>query len=239
MASHTTKPLPGKARHPRSRYERALLSSLAEHIDSALAIADSDTAQDVDATVTSARSARLRKPMPLMASNDITDGEITPRLFYAPTPAVGVGLKGRDAPVMGAGLPPSDVDALRHYSVRQLSDYARSELLGEMSDYLPAPGHKASASRERFNQLLARIQQHTLARTINNELRARAADASWNWDPQRFHLAPVTGRSHRVVDTGSWAEFIREGGDPGKEGLTLGIFNDVLAERNNMPMAAR
>ena len=81
-------------------------------------------------------------------------------------------------------------------------------------------------------QLLARVQQHQLARTVQNELRAsKQPDAAWNWDERRFHLAPVTGHSKRVVPIGAWAEFIRKGGDPAPVG-GLDVVPDVLAERH-------
>ena len=119
--------------------------------------------------------------------------------------------------------------------MQQLSDFARAQLLGELSDYLPSHRDEGSA-RQRFNALLTRVQQHQIARTVQNELRASAPDARWNWDPQRVHLAPVTG-SKRVIEVGAWAEFIRNGGDPASEGLDLAIFPDVIAERHAPPAA--
>ena len=76
-----------------------------------------------------------------------------------------------------------------------------------------------------------RVQQHQLARTVQNELRARKQpDATWNWNENRFHLAPVTGAS-RVVPVDAWAAFIRKGLDPAQSGMDLCVVPDVLAER--------
>lgn len=164
----------------------------------------------------------------------VSNGASHPSLFYAPPPMSGVGLASRGHPFAGApraGLSADDDEVLRHYGVQQLSEYARHELLGAVSDYLPSYREEAAA-RTRFNQLLARVQQHQLARTVQNELRAsKQPDAAWNWDERRFHLAPVTGHSKRVVPIGAWAEFIRKGGDPAPVG-GLDIVPDVLAERH-------
>ena len=53
----------------------------------------------------------------------------------------------------------------------------------------------------------------------------------WNWDENRYHLAPVTG-SRRVVPVEEWAAFIREGRDPAQVDARLEIQPDVQAERH-------
>ena len=99
-----------------------------------------------------------------------------------------------------------------------------------MSDYLPARPDESSA-RSRFNTLLARVLEQQLARTVQNELRARKQpDAAWSWNENRYHLAPVTGAS-RVVPVDAWAAFIRKGGDPTLSGIDLAVMPDSVAER--------
>ena len=53
----------------------------------------------------------------------------------------------------------------------------------------------------------------------------------WNWNEERFHLAPVTG-AQRIVPVDAWATFIRRGGDPSKAGMHLDILPEVYAERH-------
>ena len=229
----------GRARHPRSRAERELLSQLTSSIDRAHRICESGAGNDALRLLASSSSAYSRSQSPpqhrASSARLASNGSSQPSLFYAPPPVSGVGIASRGQPFAGApraGLSVSDDEVLRHYGVQQLSEYARHELLGAVSDYLPSY-REESAARTRFNTLLARVQQHQLARTVQNELRARKQpDAAWNWDERRFHLAPVTGHSKRVVPVGAWAEFIRKGGDPSQMGLGLDIVPDVLAERH-------
>ena len=145
----------------------------------------------------------------------------------------GIGLRSRGDPFLGAprsGLSPEDDEVLRHYGVQQLSEYARAEILSAVSDYLP-PFREEMSVRSRFNALLARVQQHQLARTVQNELRARKQpDSTWNWDEKRYHLAPVTG-AKRVIPVDAWAKFIRSGGDPAPSDIDVVIVPDILAER--------
>lgn len=189
---------PAKARHPRSRGERQLLDELQHSLASALEIAKAPGPHDA---LLAEADAALAKARPLAvasipsATQFSSNGGPKPSLFYAPPPASGVGLTQRGTHFASAppsGLSPDEDAALRHYGVQQLSDHARATLLGEVAHYLPSHRHMATC-RQRFDALLARVQQHQLARTVQNELRAKQPDAMWNWNEDRFHLAPVTG----------------------------------------------
>ena len=219
--------LPGRARHPRSRAERMLLRELSLSIDNALHLASSSLGERE-------LSDSRRPPPPVLTIGDpqlLSNGGA--RLFYTPPPVTGAGLRSRGHPFSStassrSGLPPDDEATLRHYGVQQLSDYARATMLGELTDYLPSHRHEGGA-RVRFDALLSRVQQHQLARTIQNELRAQRPDAMWNWAEDRFHLAPVTGARH-VIDVDAWTAFIRGGGEPANDGSGLAIIPDILAE---------
>lgn len=126
--------------------------------------------------------------------------------------------------------------AARRYGVQQLTDYARSQLLGEVSDYLPTASVGGETARQRFDALLSRVQQHQMAATVRNELAARErVEGGMVLDAPRYHLAPLTGRAHRTIPIDSWAYFIRIGGDPASEqthgGGRLEIVSQVRAER--------
>lgn len=229
------KQLKGKARHPRSRSERLLLQDLQKSLGEAIEIARQPGSYDALLAEAEARAAA--RPLAVMADPDRThlasNGGQAPSLFYEPPPVSGVGLKYRGTPFAGAprpGLSPDEDAALRHYGVQQLTDYARASLLGEIASYLP-PHREEATCRQRFDSLISRVQQHQAARTVHNELRAKEPDSLWNWNENRFHLAPVTG-SQRVVPVDSWAEFIRGGGDASKADVALDILGDVRAERH-------
>jgi len=183
---------PGKARHPRSRGERQLLEDLQRSLASALEIAKAPSAgllAEADATLAKGRPLAVAA-MP-GATQHASNGGPKASLFYAAQPTVGAGLTQRGTPF--AGAPPSEEDAaLRHYGMQQLSDYARATLLGEVAHYLPSHRETGTA-RSRFDDLIARLQQHQLARTVQNEMQAKRPDAMWNWNENRYHLAPVTG----------------------------------------------
>ena len=149
-----------------------MLGELQSSLASALSICEvPGRADEILAEVAAAEAAR---PLALANSGGAlfsSNGGESPRLFYAPTPSSGIGLQHRGQPFAGAprpGLSPEDDASLRHYGVQQLSDYARASMLGEMADYLPSHRDE-STSRQRFNALLARVQQHQLARTVQNE----------------------------------------------------------------------
>ena len=226
-------PLPsGKARHPRSRVERQALDELTRSLSTAMDICNSGAGDDAlrllaatsrKSAIAGSSQASARMQNPALASN----GGSRPSLFYAPPPVSGIGLSSNGDP--RAVLSAEDDTVLRHYGVQQLSEYARHELLGSVSDYLPSYREEAAA-RTRFNQLLCRIQQHQLARTVQNELRAKRQPTGW--DERRFHLAPMTIGSKRAVPVHAWAEFIRKGGDPASADLGLDIVPDILAERH-------
>ena len=228
-----------RARHPRSRGERRLLKELHARLDAAIAIADTDGPAARALAGELATSAR--RPLALASSDAgrFASNGAGPRasLFYAPRPTAGVGLAQRGRHFAGeydaapiASLPPADEMALRHYGVQQLSDYARSELLGAVADYVPShadfPG--GGTARSRFDALLARVQQHQLAAVVRNELRAKEPDPMYSWDENRFHLAPATG-SKRVIPLDAWAAFIRNGGEPNAAGVGLTIRADGTA----------
>lgn len=217
-----------KGRHPRSRAERQLFEALDGSVARALAVASTDTGAMILAHEAaerfSAPHAVTVNGATRLSSNGMPAAGGRPSLFYRAPPAVGTGLRTRQHPFVSA-LPPRDDAALQHYGVQQLSEYARSALLGEASDYLvPSKG------RARFDALLIRAQQAQLAQFIANELATQRPDAMWNFDDRRFHLAPVTGVG-RVIDTNAWAEFIRFGGDPSAHGVELHAVPAVRAER--------
>ena len=157
----------GKARHPRSRGERALLEELKKSLDAALEVARAPGRYD-GLLAEAAAAATTTRPVAVVADPARTrfasNGAPAPSLFYAPPPACGAGLAGRPPP----GLTAEEEAAMSRYGVQQLSDYARATLLGEIAEYLP-PHHDEATSRQRFDALLARVQQHQIARTVQNE----------------------------------------------------------------------
>lgn len=218
---------------PKSRAERALLRDLEATLRSARAVCNSGAGDAVVAEALGTERppalARVNAEAPHLSSN----GSAEPRLFYAMAPAAGVGLAQRRDRFTAtpSALPPDQDDALRHYGVQQLSEYARAKMLGDAAQYLPSHGSAATA-RQRFDELLSRVQQHQLALAIKNELHARQPDAAWTVDNRRFHLAPVSG-THRVADAGAWAAFIRAapGGAPKSREPAINIVPNVWAER--------
>ena len=107
--------------------------------------------------------------------------------------------------------------AFEQPGVQMLRDFDRSRLLGPLADYIPSTveyQHWAEpCARQRFDSLLARVQQAQLQAAVQNELLvARRPDAVWWKDNSRFTLAPVSkvGKPGRVADPNAWAEFIRE-----------------------------
>ena len=167
------KQLPGRARHPRSRSERQLLNELQSSLGEAIEIARQPGSYD--AVLAEAEAAAAARPLAVMADPARThlasNGGQSPSLFYQPPPMSGVGLSYRGTPFAGAprpGLSPEEDAALRHYGVQQLTDYARASLLGEMATFLP-PHREEATCRQRFDALIARVQQHQAARTVQNE----------------------------------------------------------------------
>jgi len=242
----------GKARHPRSRAERALLVDLEHTLSRSLAICSSEVGEDVLAMEASrvaaeARTARTKAIADIVAGAATgkvrlsSNGPPRPSLFYEMPAAakLGTGLPGHPrtsappddgTPPIDA-LPPRDDAALRHYGVHQLSEYARSTMLGELSDYLPAHRDESSC-RARFDALITRVQQHQLAMTVQNELRARRPDSMWNWpESHRYHLEPVVATTKRPIEVNAWAAFIQAGGDPAAEGLGFEIVPHIRAQR--------
>lgn len=105
-----TSPL-GRARHPRSRAERSLLSELQRSLNTAVEICESSTAGDVHLLNRVATEART--------SSTSTS---RPSLLHASPPMTGAGLKSRGQPFMGApraGLSIEDDAVLMHYGVQQ------------------------------------------------------------------------------------------------------------------------
>ena len=211
-----------RGRHPRSRGERLLLADLDGRVARALHIAQSGVGSDVLAEAACD---------PLPKHNDAVKPALSSnrgaRLYYTAPSIPGKVLNNRRHPY-NASSSDEYID-FRNDGINQLTGYTRSMLLGEMSDFLPS--HRAaSAARAHFDELLVRVQQHQLSRTVQNEVSARRPDANWNWHENRFHIVPVTG-THRIIETGAWAEFIRAGGDPLSNGMGFELVPDVRAER--------
>ena len=251
--------LPGKARHPRSRAERELLDELKTSLDRGIEIGSAPDKYDEmlsEAAAIAARSQPLYVMHEPATASLSSNGGRAPSLFYTPPPMAGVGLQHRGTPFAGAAPPglTSEEDAvLKHYGVQHLSDYARASLLGEMAQYIP-PHRQGMTPRAQLDRLLSRVQQHQLARTVQNEyahsqpfhfiilaltfarshvsvcrLRAKQPDAMWQFNENNYHLAPVTGSS-RVVPVDAWASYIRGGGDPAAAGVRMEIMKTHRAE---------
>lgn len=215
----------GRARHPRSRVERALLNELQTRVENSLALASSSTGADLLAAAETPRPAPESATITInVAPRLSSNGGPQPSLFYRPDPNPGMGLRNPE-PYSVRGLLPTEEYALRNYGVQHLTDYARSSALGKLSDYLPSHAN----ARERFDALLTRIQQEQVRLTIQNELAASQAYGEWNRAEHRFHLAPMSARK-QPIDIHAWAEFIRFGGDPAKEGIGIGIVPSIRAE---------
>lgn len=234
-----------KARHPRSRAERTLLQSLDETIGNALRICNSGAGDDAIAmeVARAAKVARAGKADALekaVTSAGVarlsSNGPPQPSLYYAmpaippPAPPNEVPAGMPPASVAPSGLSAADDEVLRHYGVHQLSEYARSTMLGELSDYLPS--HRGdNGARTRFDALLTRVQQYQLACTVQNHLHARRSDALWNRTENRFHMQPVTRVTRRPIDIDEWAHFIQRGGDPVEAGLDFELLPSIRMER--------
>ena len=166
--------LPGKARHPRSRAERELLDELKTSLDRGIEIGSAPDKYDEmlsEAAAIAARSQPLYVMHEPATASLSSNGGRAPSLFYTPPPMAGVGLQHRGTPFAGAAPPglTSEEDAvLKHYGVQHLSDYARASLLGEMAQYIP-PHRQGMTPRAQLDRLLSRVQQHQLARTVQNE----------------------------------------------------------------------
>jgi len=177
-------PLPkqclGKSRaNHRSKTERAILQELGSRLSSALQICESgvgdsiatDEQRHAMAAAREVSTLPARRKTQRFSSNEPSGGA---QLFYAPSTAVGVGLPQRRG-ALGQLHPNADP---KSYGVQQLSDYARSELLGGLSDTL-RPGESLPDARKRFDALLSRMQQYQLAHTIRHEVLAtRCAHAA-------------------------------------------------------------
>ena len=112
-------------------------------------------------------SYELHPPPPTqLASNEAE----RPQLFYGVTPELGIGLKHRRDRFRRAAVDPDEAAALGHYGIQSLHDFDRSNLLGPLADYIPSTvqyQHWAEpCARERFDRLLAKVQQAQLQATI-------------------------------------------------------------------------
>jgi hypothetical protein len=238
----------GRARHPRSRAEQKLLTNLQDSIARSLSICKSGAGEDVLAHEQARAAEEARKSRAKLVEEVVacakqarlsSNGPPCPSLFYDMPPAsvLGTGLRGHphslvpdhlaDAAYRDAAY--SDA-AYRHYNVRQLSEYARSTLLREVSDYLP-PHRDGVNARKRFDELLTRLQQHQLACTVQNELRARRPDSMWLWAESRYRLVPQTIVTKRPIPINAWASFIQA--NPAAKDPVLEIVHSSRAVRHS------
>jgi hypothetical protein len=238
----------GRARHPRSRAEQKLLANLQDSISRSLSICKSGAGEDVLAYEQARAAEEARKSRAKLVEEVVacakqarlsSNGPPCPSLFYDMPPAsvLGTGLRGHphslvpdhlaDAAYRDAAY--SDA-AYRNYNVRQLSEYARSTLLLEVSDYLP-PHRDGINARKRFDELLTRLQQHQLACTVQNELRARRPDSMWLWAESRYRLVPQTSVTKRPIPINAWASFIQA--NPAAKDPILEIVHASRAVRHS------
>ena len=254
----SAKPHTGRARHPRSRVERALLTDLESRLKAALELCETSAADDIlfaegfmeraqhieDIVEGGARHAaagsmeRAQHIEDIVSATeraqqieDILEGgssASTEDSLVDPIPNA----RTRPPPAPEPDRrEPAQLEH-RHYDLPPLGEFISSMTLGPLRDYLPAQSHpEESNARSRFDALLSRVQQHQLARTVQSELRTREPDAMWNWEESRYHLAPVT-RLGRPVDEKAWTAFIRAGGDPiALGGCELEIVPNVNVRR--------
>lgn len=222
-----------RANH-RSRPERAILHELGERLGSALEICESGTGEDAAIAwrprITERPSMHQTQPRSKGSRFSANAGP-APELFYAPSTAVGVGLPQRRGHL--CRLHPNA--EMRTYSVQQLSDYARAQLLGGLADTL-RPGESPPDARQRFNELLSRVQQRQVAQTIKAEVLTSRPDAMWTWNKNNWHLVPVE-RNRSLASVDAWAQYIRNdptliGRGPHPTGVSLEIVEDRWAQRH-------
>lgn len=212
--------MPGKARHPRSRGERALLDALDETLNAALAICDASTvAEDVlsmepcNTRDDHSEHAAARAPL---ESNSTSHAA----LFYD--------LEGSMLSIHGKPAIPQEPRLYEH-DAGHTTEYVRSLQLGDVSDYMP-PYRDTTGSKVRLDNIIMRMQQYQTAQNIQNSLRASRPDAAWNWIDSKYHLEPVT-KTNRSIGVDTWASFYRQGGDPVTEGLGFEIVPNIRACR--------
>ena len=140
-----------RANH-RSLPEQRKIRHMTSAIDAALSICESGAGDDAvdllgrEATSPLDHSLNVLEAMPPTRFAASSGHE--PQLFYRPAPAAGVGLAGRGAGTGQLGALHPDVNAVqRHYGAQQLSNFARSWLLGEMSDSLRQGEYEEAAEK--------------------------------------------------------------------------------------------
>ena len=173
--------------HPISRRAAVdLLKITEDRIKAALERADEPTRPPPPPPPPQETAFPSRPPAPQTTSYELhpapptqlaSNGSAKPQLFYGVTPELGVGLKHRRDRFRRAAIDPDEAAALGHYGIQSLHDFDRTNLLGPLADYIPSTvqyQHWAEpCARERFDTLLARVQQAQLQATV--QVRRRTA----------------------------------------------------------------